>query len=192
MVLAGTDGVLRHARDPVLGVRHVDAVPVQGDAVRDVLVVQTHLDEVADGRLDQRAGGGAVEGVALHGAAGRERDLALACRQLDHHVGGPLDRPAEVVDRDGVGVPGGTVAGRVGVGVLAPGPAAVVVDAHVHHRVGAGQAAVPPQPPERSEHRDRQGETDPEPDPLLARHRETATSGAAVAAAGTAFAARPA
>ena len=56
VVLAHADGVLGDPGDPVLRVRDVDPVPVQGHPTLDRLVVQPHLDELADRRLDQRPG----------------------------------------------------------------------------------------------------------------------------------------
>ncbi len=41
------DCVLGDARDAVLGVGHVEAVPVQGDPGRDVRVAQPHLDQLS-------------------------------------------------------------------------------------------------------------------------------------------------
>jgi hypothetical protein len=48
-------GVLGDAGDAVLGVGHVDAVPVQRDPVRDGPVDQRHLDQLSLPRADHRA-----------------------------------------------------------------------------------------------------------------------------------------
>ena len=47
MALAGQDGILGDACDPVLGVWHVDSVPVDRHAPLDVLVGQCDLHELA-------------------------------------------------------------------------------------------------------------------------------------------------
>ena len=56
--LAGHHGVLGDAGDPIGGVDQVDAVPVQGGSVGDVVVDQSHLDEVTLGDPQRRAGRG--------------------------------------------------------------------------------------------------------------------------------------
>ena len=75
---ARRDGVLRHAGDAVLGVRQVDAVPVDRDAVLDVLVAQRHLDEVALADAQLGPGHGAVERERLDGPARCEPDRRRA------------------------------------------------------------------------------------------------------------------
>ena len=58
--------VLGDAGDAVLGVGDDDAVPMEGDALVDVGVVEPgDLDELADGGVDLRTGRGAIEGVAV-------------------------------------------------------------------------------------------------------------------------------
>ena len=101
VVLTGLDRVLGHPGDAVLGVGHVDPVPVQGDAVLHVLVVQAHLDELADSRLDERSRRCSVQRVAVDGLPRRELDLALAGRQVDHDVGLARGVGVEVVDAHG-------------------------------------------------------------------------------------------
>ena len=146
VVLALPDGVLRHAGHAVLGVGHVDPVPVHADAVLDVVVVHVHLDQVALGRLDQRTGGGAVEHVPVDLPAGREGDLALRGGQVDGDVGGPVGVLDEVGHAGHPGHPGHVVARREPHGVRA---AAEVDVPHVHDRVRPGHAAVLPHPGQR-------------------------------------------
>ena len=100
VVLADADGVLGDAGDAVLGVGDVDAVPVHADAVLDVLVVHAHLEQVTHGRLDRRAGGGAVERVPLDLATRLERDRALAGLQVHDDVGRPVGVLDQVGDAD--------------------------------------------------------------------------------------------
>ena len=61
VALAREDGVLRHAGHAVLGVRDVDAVPVDRDALLDVLVPEHHFDVVALSHAKLRAWRSAVE-----------------------------------------------------------------------------------------------------------------------------------
>ena len=78
VALAGQDGILGHACDPVLGVRHVDAVPVDRHALLDVLVDQRHLDEVALAHAQLRSGRPAVEGQRVDWSARGELDRRSA------------------------------------------------------------------------------------------------------------------
>ena len=67
VALARHDGVLGHAGDAVFRVRHVDPVPVDRDAVLDILVAKGDLDEVAAVHPQLRARQAAVEGESVDG-----------------------------------------------------------------------------------------------------------------------------
>ena len=90
--------VLGHPGDAVLGIRHVDAVPVQGDAVLDRGVAQVHLDELALGRGDGRARGLAVERVPVDLTVGGEPHLSLTGDEVDRDVRLALGVGHEVLD----------------------------------------------------------------------------------------------
>ena len=79
--------VLRDAGDAVLGVGDVDAVPVQGHAVRHRRVDQPDLDELPLHGVDHRAGRRVVDGVAVDLLAGSQPEPLLAHREGDLHVG---------------------------------------------------------------------------------------------------------
>ena len=83
------DRVLGDTGDAVHGVGHVQAVPVQGHAVRHRLVDQPHLHQLSRGGLDGRAGRLSVERVPVDVAAAGEPKPFLAGGQRDRHVGGP-------------------------------------------------------------------------------------------------------
>ena len=105
------------------------AVPVQRDAVGDVLVDQGHLDQVTLGRPDRRARGRAVDGVAVA--------RPVATGQVVSDVGAAGAGPR----------PGPRPACPCAVVVVAgPRPAAVVGVPHRRHVVGFGQPAGPPHP----------------------------------------------
>jgi hypothetical protein len=87
VVLAHAHGVLGDPGDPVLGVRDVDPVPVQGHSTLHRLVVQPHLDQLADRRLDEGSRRLVVQGVALHGLPRCELHLALTSREVDDDIG---------------------------------------------------------------------------------------------------------
>ncbi len=168
VALAGTDGVLRHAGDAVRGIRDVDAVPVQRDAVRHVVVDDVHLDELPDPRGDGGTRGPAVERVAIDGVARREIDLAAFGGQLDLDVGHPL----RILDKVGH-------ARRVGamMAAVVSRDAAGVDVAHVHDGVRRRDQAGVPQPRKRR-HDDQRGQRrDQEPAaPQRSRARSTGSS----------------
>jgi hypothetical protein len=79
VLAADGHGVLGDARDAVDRVGHVDAVPVQRDALLDGGVLEPDLDELALAGADDRARRGAVEGEAVDLLARRQREALLAC-----------------------------------------------------------------------------------------------------------------
>lgn len=95
---ADRDSVLGDAGDAVLGVRQVDAVPVQGGPVGHRVVEQGHLQQVALVGAQQRPGGGVVDRVARNSAAADQRDRLLAGHQRDRDVRTP-DGPGQLGHR---------------------------------------------------------------------------------------------
>ena len=73
--LARQHCVLCHAGDAVLSVRNVDAVPVDGHALGDVVVAEHDLHQVALPDAEFRARRGPVVGQRVHDAPRREADL---------------------------------------------------------------------------------------------------------------------
>ena len=100
VTLAGRDGVLRHACDAVLGVRHVDAVPVDRHALCDVRVREGHLDEVALRHPELGPGRALVERQRVDLAARGELDRRVPGRQREPRVGRPLARAVQGLDAD--------------------------------------------------------------------------------------------
>ena len=107
----GQHCVLGDARHAVLRIRHVDAVPVDGDAVLDVAVPQCHLDEIALPHTQLGPGHGVAEGERVHRAARRQPDSCV--------LGG--EREALVRRARGAVELGDVDPARVG-GVLRPPP----------------------------------------------------------------------
>ena len=87
VLLPDPHGILGHSRDPVLGIRHVDPVPVQRHPSADGLVAQPHLDELAHGGLDQRAGRCPVDRETFDAFPRSQLHRALSGHQVDDHVG---------------------------------------------------------------------------------------------------------
>ena len=87
VALTRQDCVLRDACDPVLRVRHVDSVPVDRDALLDVLVDERHLDEVPLAHAELRAGRTTVEGQRVDRSARGELDRRVPCRESEAGVG---------------------------------------------------------------------------------------------------------
>ena len=152
VALAGQDGVLRDAGHAVLGVRHVDAVPVDRDAVVDVFVPEDDLDEVALPDAELRPGRPPVERQRVHDAPGREANVGRPRGQLEARVGGAVARPVQVGDA------------RARAGVVARmvrwwlGSSAVVVGAVRHDVVRPGQPTVPPCLPEDADDREKEND----------------------------------
>ena len=141
----GQHRVLGDARHAVLRIRHVDAVPVDGDAVLDVAVPQCHLDEIALPHTQLGPGHGVAEGERVHRAArGDSRIRACWAVSVKRSSGEPAG-PWSSADVDPA---------RVG-GVLRA--AAELVRAEVHDVVGLRQAALVPHPAEPAEGADRNG-----------------------------------
>ncbi len=82
------DRVLGDSGNAVHGVGHIQAVPVQRDAVRHRLVDQPHLHQLPGRGADGRAGRLTVERVPVDVAATGEPEPFLAGGQRDRHVGG--------------------------------------------------------------------------------------------------------
>ena len=87
--LARENGVLRHASDAVLGVRHVDAVPVNRHALVDVLVHDGHLDQFTLVYAQLGPGDAAVEGERIGGPAESRRTSAWRATSRKRTSGGP-------------------------------------------------------------------------------------------------------
>ena len=167
VLLARPHGVLGDAGDTVLGVRHVDAVPVQRDPVGDVVVGQPHLEELALGDVDLGAGRGAVEGVPV-------LDLAPRCQlqrlptgdEVDDVVGGPVGAGGQVGD-----------AARTRHVVVSvrhrPRAAAVVVVPHLHDGVRRRHPALLPEVAERQHDDEGSGTGEQQPQPVAAHRAAT-------------------
>ena len=92
-LVAWEDSVLRHTRHAILAVRHIDAVPVDRRALRDVAVAQHDAHEVALLRLDHRPRGVPVDRedtytasgdlVSLEGRGERVRDVRWSIRSAE-------------------------------------------------------------------------------------------------------------
>ena len=138
----GQDGVLRDAGHAVLGVRHVDAVPVDRDAVLDVFVPKHDLHEVSlpDPKLRPRRL--SVERQRVHDAPRREPDVGSPRGQLEARVGRAFARSMEVGDARSRGGVVASVIRRLG-------SASELVSAVRHDVVRPGQPAVPPRLPDR-------------------------------------------
>jgi hypothetical protein len=143
--------VLRHAGHPVDGVGHVDAVPVQRDAVRDGLVDQPHLDQLPLPRPEDRPRRAAVEREAVDLLLRDQPEALLARGQRHAHVGAAGLRDQRL---DGGAAP------AVG---MRRGAAPVVEVAHVHDVVGLGDEAGLPQPAQRSKDGGRREQGDDQP-----------------------------
>ena len=138
---AGQDGVLRDAGHAVLGVRHVDAVPVDRDAVLDVVVPEDDLHEISLRDSKLWAGRLPVERQRVYDAPRREADVGSPRGQLEARVGRVVARPVQVGDaRSRAGVVAGVIRWL--------GSASVLVRAVRHDVVRSGQPAVPPRLPE--------------------------------------------
>ena len=136
---AGPDGVLGDPRDAVLGVGHVDPVPVQRHPVGHVDVGQRDLHQIALVRHDRRPRRTAVQRVSLHPLAAGQLERPRPRGQVDRDVRLAVGRPGQVGDAD----PGGTV--------LVRRAAAVVDVAHVHDGVRRRHEARGPVPAERTQ-----------------------------------------
>ena len=133
VVTADRDGVLRHAGDPVLGIGHVDPVPVDRDSFLDVLVPQVDLDEVAGVNAQLGAGDLTVERQRVDRLAGREPHSGVLRGQREAVVGHARRRSGQARDADD---PRRARRRRP----------AVVRAAVLHDAVRAGKPAVPPRP----------------------------------------------
>jgi hypothetical protein len=138
VVLAGAHRVLGDPGDAVLGVRHVDPVPVQGHPVGDVDVGQRDLHEVALVHLERRPGGGAVEGVARDAFTAGQLERLLARRKLDGDVRLARHRAGQVGDAPSAAV-------------LVSGAAPVLGVPHLHDRIGRGHQTREPVPAETTQ-----------------------------------------
>ena len=81
------DRVLGDSGNAVHGVGHIQAMPVQRDAVRHRLVDQPHLDQLSGRRADGRAGRLTVERVPVDVETAAEPETFLAGGQRHRHVG---------------------------------------------------------------------------------------------------------
>ena len=142
--------VLGHARNAVLGVRDVDAVPVDRHAVVDVLVDEGDLEELPALHADLGAGRAAVERPRVDLLPRGEADPRLLRGQRDADVRLPRRRDLRVGDAE--------------VHVLGGRAAAAVDDAVVHDVVARGQPALPPLPAEEAEKGEARQHDDGRPD----------------------------
>jgi hypothetical protein len=94
------DGVLRHARHPVIAGRDVIAVPVQGHPVFDVAIRERDLDELALRDDELRAGDRSERDGVVVGSVG-QRDRLVTCLELIAVDGKPVAVGlAQIRDRD--------------------------------------------------------------------------------------------
>ena len=158
--------VLGHAGHAVVGVRHGDAVPVQGGAARDGLVDQPHLQQLPLRDVQGRPGRGAVEGVPVDVLAGGQAEALLPGDEGDGDVG----RSVDVAGQRGDGHPACGVAVDVPTGQRR---SPVVHVAHLGGRVGRRHEARRPHPAQRSDDDQRREhrEEGPQPDGPRAAHR---------------------
>ncbi len=105
-----------------------DAVP--GDVLERRLSVELRKDHDGRAGIEGRAGARAVKAAAMEPRRGVHRDVAVAHREMDHHVMCGQDF-VDARERNGLGMAGG--AGRIEAGRL-------VVDVVVHVRLGLRRA----------------------------------------------------
>ncbi len=169
VALAGQDGVLRDACDTVLGIRHVDSVPVDGHALLDVGVRELDLDEVALLHAELRAWRRPVERQSLDGSLGGETDLGAPRGQLEAGIGRARPRAVQILHAGPVCAAVRGVPGRLGA-------AAEVVVAERHDVVGLGQSAVVPRLAEEAEDGNEQDDGRDGGDPAYESLRHAAAS----------------